>query len=260
MTVQDLGPVGTATRSRKTIEIVIGVLLFASAWEIIGRTGVLSTSWPPLTDVLWVIVDPARAPRLWGALGVTVQEGLLGGVIGISAAVATAVLSRLMPVTRRPAERFAVLVEAVPVVALGPLLMVLLPRAVVPAALAATAAYFAAFVVICSALWTRRAAQEDLFAVLGARRIAVLAQLEAPAALPAVFAALQLAIPAALLGAVIGEWFGSARGIGPLLINSMQNYEIPLLWAAGVLTAVPASIVYGGAASLARRSAARFGL
>ncbi|WP_292801300.1 hypothetical protein [Microbacterium sp.] len=44
MTVQDLGPVGTATRSRKTIEIVIGVLLFASAWEIIGRTGVLSTS------------------------------------------------------------------------------------------------------------------------------------------------------------------------------------------------------------------------
>ncbi|HIE62618.1 MAG TPA: hypothetical protein EYQ02_13650 [Microbacterium sp.] len=178
MTVQDLGPVGTATRSRKTIEIVIGVLLFASAWEIIGRTGVLSTSWPPLTDVLWVIVDPARAPRLWGALGVTVQEGLLGGVIGISAAVATAVLSRLMPVTRRPAERFAVLVEAVPVVALGPLLMVLLPRAVVPAALAATAAYFAAFVVICSALWTRRAAQEDLFAVLGARRIAVLAQRE----------------------------------------------------------------------------------
>ena len=127
-------------------------------------------------------------------------------------------------------------------------------------ALAATAAYFAAFVVICSALWTRRAAQEDLFAVLGARRIAVLAQLEAPAALPAVFAALQLAIPAALLGAVIGEWFGSARGIGPLLINSMQNYDIPLLWAAGVLTAVPASIVYGGAASLARRSAARFGL
>lgn len=260
MTVQDLGPVGTATRSRKTIEIVIGVLLFASAWEIIGRTGVLSTSWPPLTDVLWVIVDPARAPRLWGALGVTVQEGLLGGVIGISAAVATAVLSRLMPVTRRPAERFAALVVAVPVVALGPLLMVLLPRAVVPAALAATAAYFDAFVVICSALWTRRAAQEDLFAVLGARRIAVLAQLEAPAALPAVFAALQLAIPAALLGAVIGEWTGSARGIGPLLINSMQNYDIPLLWAAGVLTAVPASIVYGGAASLARRSAARFGL
>lgn len=260
MTARDLGQVGASTQSRKVIETAVGVVLFGAAWEIVGRTEVLTTSWPPLSDVVAALVDADRAPRLWRALGTTMGAGFAGGAVGTGVAILAALVSRLLPRTRGPAERFAALVEAVPVVALGPLLLVLLPRETLPTALAATAAYFAAFVVVCTGLWARRPGQTELFAVLGARRAMVLARLDMPAAVPSFFSALQLAIPAALLGAVIGEWFGASSGIGPLLINSMQNYDIPTLWAAGTLTAIPASLVYGVASVLHRLSLRRFAL
>lgn len=260
MSTEGLGPRAVSTRRRRVVETMIGVILFASAWEIIGRTEALTTAWPPLTEVVATIVDTGQAPRLWRALGVSLGEGSLGALFGVGAALLSALLARVVPLLRRPAERLAVLVEAIPVVALGPLLLVLIPRDNVPVALGASAAYFAAFVVIGASLWRRLPAQRELFAVLGANRIAVLLRLDLPAAIPAILTAVQLSFPAALLGAVIGEWFGSTSGIGPLLINAMQNYDVRMLWAAGVLTALPAGILFGVAGFLSRAATRRFGL
>lgn len=260
MTPQRLGPFAASPRSRKGFEAVFGVMLFIFAWEIIGRTEALTTSFPPLSDVMSVLIDPISGPRLWRALGTTMRAGLLGCAIGFGTAFLAVTAVRLVPWARRPAERFAVLVEAVPVIALGPLLMALLPREVLPTALAATAAYFAAFVAIGTGLWSRHPEHSDVFTAMGATRMTILTRLDLPATVPWIFAALQLSFPAALLGAVIGEWFGASSGIGPLLINSMQNYDIPVLWAAGVLTAVPTSIVYGAAGLFQGLSLRRFAL
>ena len=65
--------------------------------------------------------------------------------------------------------------------------------------------------------------------------------------------------PAALIGAIIGEWFGAPRGLGILIINAMQNFQIVLLWCA-VLLAVGASLLIYGLLTLLERAAyARFG-
>jgi NitT/TauT family transport system permease protein len=102
-------------------------------------------------------------------------------------------------------------------------------------------------------------AHRDLFAVLGADRLKRFARLELPAALPALASGLRLAWPAALIGAIIGEWFGAPRGIGILIINAMQNFQIVLLWCA-VLLAVGASLLFYGLLTLLERAAyARFG-
>jgi NitT/TauT family transport system permease protein len=65
---------------------------------------------------------------------------------------------------------------------------------------------------------------------------------------------LTLAAPAAVLGAVIGEWFGAPRGLGILLVSSMQNFQIELLWAAALtsaLVSLAAYLVLTGLRSLA---------
>ena len=78
-------------------------------------------------------------------------------------------------------------------------------------------------------------------------------------ALPSLVSGLRLAWPAALIGAIIGEWFGASRGIGILIINAMQNFQIVLLWCA-VLLAVAASLFFYGLLTLLERAAyARFG-
>jgi ABC-type nitrate/sulfonate/bicarbonate transport system permease component len=50
--------------------------------------------------------------------------------------------------------------------------------------------------------------------------------------------------PAAVLGAVIGEWFGARRGIGVLLVSSMQNLQVEQLWAAALTAAAVSLLAY----------------
>jgi NitT/TauT family transport system permease protein len=66
--------------------------------------------------------------------------------------------------------------------------------------------------------------------------------------MPAIGDAMKIAVPAAILGAVIGEWFGAERGLGVLLQSAMYNYQIPLLWSAALVSAVVSVIGYCAAA------------
>lgn len=238
----------------------LGFLAFLALWEVIGRAEVFTAAWPPVSDVVRELVDPAKTDRWLRTVGSTVSSASLGAAIGIAAAAVLAVAAALLPATRRAAERLGVLCEAIPVIALGPLFISILPREVVPVALAAVAAYFSAFIPFCHGLFRQRAEQTDLFEALGAGRVAVLWRLRMPASLPAAATGLQLALPAAVLGAIIGEWFGAPTGIGPLLISSMQNYDIPTLWAAGVLAAIPAGASYVVAGRLQRVATRRYEL
>jgi NitT/TauT family transport system permease protein len=47
-----------------------------------------------------------------------------------------------------------------------------------------------------------------------------------------------------VLGAVIGEWFGARRGIGVLLVSSMQNMQVNQLWAAALTAAAVSLLAY----------------
>ena len=64
-----------------------------------------------------------------------------------------------------------------------------------------------------------------------------------PASLPYLITALKLGAPAAVLGATVGEWLGTA-GIGYLLFSSMVNFQIELLWATMVIATAVALAGY----------------
>jgi NitT/TauT family transport system permease protein len=69
---------------------------------------------------------------------------------------------------------------------------------------------------------------------------------------------LALAAPAAVLGAVVGEWFGAPRGLGVLLVSSMQNFQTDLMWAAALSAAVISLTAYAALAGLRVAAARRF--
>lgn len=250
-----VGPIPTAF-----VQGALGFAAFLVLWEVIGRTEAITSSWPPVSAVIGELVDPDKTERWMRVVVSTLTSAGLGAVIGITAAAVLALATALLPGTRRAAERLGVLCEAVPVIALGPLFISILPRETVPVALAAVAAYFSAFIAFCHGLFRQRREQTDLFQALGAGPVTVLMRLRVPASLPSAATGLQLALPAALLGAIVGEWFGAPSGIGPVLISSMQNYDVPTLWAAGVLAALPAGACYLLAGWLQRRSTQRFEL
>jgi NitT/TauT family transport system permease protein len=237
----------------------LGIALFLAAWEVVGQTGLLGISWPPLSDVLEMLADSSRLPLFSRALGATLQSTALGYLWGTGAGLALAALAHLVPPLRRGSDRLAAVLNSVPSIALGPIFLVLISRESTPAAVSSIHVFFIVFVSVSSGLQRATPAHRDLFAVLGADRLRRFGRLELPAALPALASGLRLAWPAALIGAIIGEWFGAPRGIGILIINAMQNFQIVLLWCA-VLLAVAASLLIYGALTLVERAAyARFG-
>lgn len=237
----------------------LGIALFLGLWEAIGRLGLAGISWPPLSSVIEMLTDESRRPLFRRALLATLESTGWGYAWGTAAGLLLAMLAHLVPPLRRGSDRLAAVMNSVPSIALGPIFLVLLSRESTPAAVSSIHVFFIVFVSVSSGLQRATDAHRDLFSALGADRRKRFTRLELPAALPALASGLRLAWPAALIGAIIGEWFGAPRGIGILIINAMQNFQIVLLWCA-VLLAVGASLLFYGLLTLLERAAyARFG-
>jgi ABC-type nitrate/sulfonate/bicarbonate transport system permease component len=183
----------------------------------------------------------------------------MGYLWGTGVGLLLATVAHLSPALRRGSDRLAAVLNSVPSIALGPIFLVLLTRESTPAAVSSIHVFFIVFVSVSSGLQRATPAHRDLFSVLGADRLRRFGRLELPAALPSLVSGLRLAWPAALIGAIIGEWFGAPRGIGILIINAMQNFQIVLLWCA-VLLAVGTSLFFYALLTLLERAAySRFG-
>src|SRR3546814_19519015 len=86
----------------------LGFLAFLALWEVIGRAEVFTAAWPPVSDVVRELVDPANTDRWLRTVGSTVSSARLGAAIGIAAAAVLGVAAALLPATRRAAERHGV--------------------------------------------------------------------------------------------------------------------------------------------------------
>jgi NitT/TauT family transport system permease protein len=127
-----------------------------------------------------------------------------------------------------------------------------------PVAISALNVFFLLYVAASSGFASSSRAHRDLFAVLGGSSLMRLWRLDLPAALPAITSGFKLAVPAALVGTLIGEWFGAPRGLGVLIVNAMENFQIPLLWSAVLLTLIASLVLYALCGLLERAAEARF--
>ena len=174
---------------------------------------------------------------------------LPGYLIGALSGIALASISYTLPVLQRGSDRFAAVINSIPSIALGPIFLILISREATPAGVASIHVFFIVYVSMTSGLGSTSQAHEDLSPERFLR-------LNFPTAVPAIVSGLRLSWPAALIGAIIGEWFGAPRGIGILIINAMQNFQINLLWSA-VLLAAMTSLFFFTLLTLLERAAYR---
>lgn len=236
----------------------LSAVAFIGAWQLIGTTGLLGTAWPPLSEVVTTLFDAANRDLFATAIWVTAREALIGYGVGSAIAIVLALVVTLAPSLRRGIFGLAAVVNAVPVIVVGPLFLAILPRSQSPSALAAFVVMFVVFVATTSGLEAARPGHLDVFRAFGASRAATLLRLRIPAAVPGFADGMKVAAPLALLGAILGEWFGAEAGIGPLLVSAMQNYQIELLWSAALLAAGASIVAYGAMTLLQRFAGERF--
>jgi ABC-type nitrate/sulfonate/bicarbonate transport system permease component len=233
-----------------------GIAAFLVMWQIIGQYRLVGLTWPTLTSVLGTLFDPDRTPLFLRATGATFLAAGCGLVIGGVFGVGIAVVVHLLPPLRPGVDRMATIINALPGIALGPILIVTLGARTTPMALSTINVFFLIYVAARTGLMAAARVDHDLFSVLGANKVVRLWRLELPAAIPTIASGSRLALSAAMIGAILGEWFGAPHGLGLIIIGAMQNFNIPLLWSA-VLLISAASILLYGLATLLEASAYR---
>jgi NitT/TauT family transport system permease protein len=245
-------------RASAVIYGTLGFAVFLLAWQAIGVWRLAGLTWPPLTDVLAYLADPAHRPLFLRAASATLRSVAYGYATGGAAGIGLATLGTLLPQLRPGADRLAAFVHAVPALALAPLFTVLLSREATPAAVAAIGVFFVIYVATTAGFAAVTQAHRDLLSVLGAGARAHFLRLSLPAAVPGLATGVKLGVPAALIGAILGEWFGAPRGLGLLMVSAMQNFQISLLWSAVLLASLMSLVLFRCGALLERLAAERF--
>jgi ABC-type nitrate/sulfonate/bicarbonate transport system permease component len=243
-------------RWRALLYPAVGCLLLLCAWEVVGRNELLGNTFPALSQVLRVFADAPRRALLLRSTAATLGSAAIGFAVGACLGTAVALFAHLVPLLRGGLDRMAVLVNALPVIALAPILIITAGRQDTPAALASVPVFFLLYT--ATGVGLRGASQrlEMVFTTLGARRWQRLLKFEAVAAVPSVLSGMKIAASGAMIGTIVGEWFGAPSGLGVVVLNSMQNFQVPLLWATVIVIAVITLCSYG-VLTLAEQAARR---
>jgi NitT/TauT family transport system permease protein len=248
----------SATKAMVAVATVGGVGAMLAVWQVVGAAEVFGTSISPPTSVLDVFGRAHDREVLRHAALTTGREALVGFTWALMFATFLAVLVVLVPLLRRGVDQLATIESAIPLVALAPILLANVDRASIPSAMAACTALLPMYVALVSGLHAGSAALREVFTVFGSSRSQRFRRAQLPAALPVLAAGAKVAMPLAIVGAVIGEWFGTSKGVGPVLLTSLRNYRMPLMWAAASSTVVVALVLFGAAALLERAISARY--
>jgi ABC-type nitrate/sulfonate/bicarbonate transport system permease component len=225
------------TATRRALYRICGFLVLLALWQIAGKSGIAGKTLPALTDVMHTYTLPGRRALLLRAAAATTSSAGLGLLFGAVLGCVTALVAQLLPLLSPGLNRLAVVVNAVPAIALGPILIVTAGREATPVLLAAIPVYFLLYVAASSGLRSADRRLEQLFQASGAGRWKRFLYLDSVCALPALLSGLKLAVTTAMIGAVVGEWFGAPTGLGIVILNTMQNFQIPLMWAAVLVVA-----------------------
>lgn len=238
---------------------VLGLALFFAAWQWAGKAGIAGPVLPALSDVAAALFQPETFSLLGRAAMYTIASAASGLFLGGLLAVLLATAMRLVPPLRPGLDRLAVLVNATPPIAIGPILIVVFSRQHTPALLAGIQVFFLFYVAAASGLAAASPALCRVIIACGASRGKRLLHLELPAALPHLASGLKAAVSASFIGAILGEWFGAPQGLGLVMLNAMQNFQIPLMWAAVTVAAALSLAAFLIAAGIEKFVLQRFG-
>lgn len=251
-------PASTAQGTASRILLpLLGVVILLALWQLVGVTHLLGRSVPAPTDVIDAFTE--KGDILMRSALATGQRALVGGLIGFAFGLLLAAVTAWFPRSTSSVVRSTVLINAIPIVAIGPVLMSVAARPYIPEIFAALSVLFSTTLATSDGFRSVSRSSGDMFRIFGASRRQRFWRLEVPSALPMAADALRLAVPAAILGAILGEWFGADRGLGVVMVSSMRNVQYGFLWAAALLAVLMSVVVYGIASLLERQASRHFG-
>jgi ABC-type nitrate/sulfonate/bicarbonate transport system permease component len=236
------------TWPNRTPTYVISALLLLALWQIsVFLTAESARRFliPTPGAVVTRAVELARSGTLAHHTGVTLLEMGLGLAAGTIIAVLLGYAVAHSPFIAALIEPVIAISQAIPIVALAPLLTVWFGSGTTSkVVVCALIVFFPILVNVTTGLRNIDPRLRDLFRLLDANQVQTLLQLEIPAALPSILAGLKVGGTMAGMGAVVGEFVASTEGLGYLVKQGQNLYDLPMMFVAIFCLMAIASAVY----------------
>jgi ABC-type nitrate/sulfonate/bicarbonate transport system permease component len=232
---------------------VFGIVLLLGIWSLLSTTVLTRGSGVPTP---WAVVRTMHHDgfdfyrrNAW----TTLQEAIKGYVAGNLLALVLAMLVLLVPIFEAPIMQLAVTSYCLPLLAIGPILKLFLTDDKPIIVLAAISVFYTTLVGMLLGLRAVDQTAMDLVHAYGGTRWTALVKVRLTAAIPSTLAALKIAAPSAVIGAILGEFLGGVdSGLGPALTASQANINIERTWALAIVAGLVSGGAYGVTALIAK--------
>lgn len=238
----------------RAVVTAVGLLLFLLAWDALVKWQNYAPYVLPSPGLvwqkLWIVIADGSLLR---HVTITLGEVLAGLGLGVGVAVLLGYAIAKSELLDQLLSPYLVALQAVPIVAVAPLLIIWVGFGAWSKILVCALTVF--FPMLINTVVGIRGVEPDLVALmhsLRANRWQMFSLLEVPSALPVLLAGLKVSVTLAVIGAVVGEFVGADRGLG-FLVNLGRNLlDTPLMFVA-LFTLIALALCLYGLVSLIER-------
>jgi len=256
-------PARTHKLSARAFLPLFSLLLFTgliyALWEAVSRAGLVDSYILPapaaVAQEFWIELTDGTLPA---NAAVTLQEALSGfALAAVIAGVAGYVIAHVRPLEALAAP-FIAASQAVPVVAVAPLLILLLGGGLwSKTVICAVVVVFPLLITVVTGLRGVERDYHDVARVFGASRLQTITLVELPLAAPTLLSGLKLGLTLSIIGAVVGEFVQADSGLG-FLINSASGNFVAAPKYAALIALILLSITLFGCVTLLERIVLRW--
>ena len=230
------------------------LFLFLTLWELSAKYAWINpfiTSSP--SRIYKTIVELYKNGSLFHHVGTTLWETLAGFFIAVVSGYSIALLLWWSNTLRRILEPYIVVLNALPKIALGPLIIIWFGTG--SEAIVFMTVLIGLIVAILNMLNGFMATDKNkllLLQSMGANKWQILTKLVVPSSLPNFISMLKINVGMAWIGSIMGEYIVSKAGIGYLIVYGGQVFKLDLVMSAVVILCVLAAAMYAVVAFIER--------
>jgi len=229
------------------VEVVLPVAAIAGlflVWEAACQLFAVPAYIIPAPSAIWKETSALPANVAWHAL-VTTKTVLLGFAVSVLVSLPLAVLLTSSPMVAAAIYPLLVLTQAIPKVALAPILVVVLGTSELPRVVVTfLVAFFPLVLSIASGLVSVPPELIELGRACRANRLTELWRIRLPYAVPFIFSGLKAAIALAVVGAVVAEFVNADAGLGYLIQTSTAFFKVQLAWGALIILSIMGIVLF----------------
>lgn len=242
-------------RQLLTVYQVLLLLAVFAAWYVLTENKILSPFFfgQPV-EVLKITWQWTTSGTIWPHIGVTLVETLLAFVIGSVLALAVGLWLALSPTAAALLDPYVTAMNSMPRVILAPIFAVWFGLGVwSKVALGVTLVFFIVFFNVYQGIKEVSPVVLANARMLGASRRQLLRAIYLPSATSWVFSSLHTSVGMAFVGAVVGEYLGSAKGVGYLILQAEGVFDINTVFAGIIVLTLFALVLDGLVTQVERR-------